>query len=135
MSESKPVKLPPMRERAALGIAIGELYPQVQQATGSLVGTRTSAATPLAPCDPHQKAKKGKVLPASPPGMSPQLLPEMLPNAKAYADVFRVSLCFFVRERTGTRTRDHHLTAPVPHLATPKWGIFWPSDKIKWRYS
>jgi hypothetical protein len=28
-----------MRERAAMGIAIGELYPQVQQATGSLVGT------------------------------------------------------------------------------------------------
>ena len=124
MSESKPVKLPPMRERAALGIAIGELYPQVQQATGSLVGTRTSAATPLAPCDPHQKAKKEKVLPALPPGMAPQLLREMLPNATAYA-----------RERAGTRTRDHHLTAPVPHLATPKWGIFWPSDKIKWQYS
>ena len=32
MSESKPVKLPPMRERAAPGIAIGELYPKGQQA-------------------------------------------------------------------------------------------------------
>ena len=31
MSESKPEKLPPMRERVALGTAIGELYPQVQQ--------------------------------------------------------------------------------------------------------
>ena len=72
MSESKPDKLPTMRERAALGIAIGEVYPQVQQATGSLVRTRTSAATPLAPRDPHQKSKEGKVLPALPPGTSPQ---------------------------------------------------------------
>jgi NodT family efflux transporter outer membrane factor (OMF) lipoprotein len=38
-----------LQARAALGIAIGLFYPQVQQATGSLIYNRTSAATPLAP--------------------------------------------------------------------------------------
>jgi len=37
-----------LQARAALGIAIGEFYPQVQQGTGSLIYNRTSAATPLA---------------------------------------------------------------------------------------
>jgi len=38
-----------LQARAVLGIAIGEFYPQVQQATGSLAFNRTSAATPIAP--------------------------------------------------------------------------------------
>ena len=37
-----------LQGRAALGIAIGEFYPQQQQATGSLLYNRTSAATPTA---------------------------------------------------------------------------------------
>jgi NodT family efflux transporter outer membrane factor (OMF) lipoprotein len=37
-----------LQARAVLGIAIGGLYPQVQQGTGSLIYNRTSAATPLA---------------------------------------------------------------------------------------
>jgi NodT family efflux transporter outer membrane factor (OMF) lipoprotein len=37
-----------LQARAALGIAIGSFYPQVQQGTGSLIYNRTSAATPLA---------------------------------------------------------------------------------------
>ena len=37
-----------LQARAALGIAIGSLYPQVQQGTGSLIYTQPSAATPLA---------------------------------------------------------------------------------------
>jgi len=37
-----------LQARAALGIAIGLGYPQVQQGTGSLLFNRTSAATPLA---------------------------------------------------------------------------------------
>jgi NodT family efflux transporter outer membrane factor (OMF) lipoprotein len=37
-----------LQARAALGIAIGVSYPQVQQGTGSLIYNRTSAATPLA---------------------------------------------------------------------------------------
>ena len=37
-----------LEARAALGIAIGEFYPQVQQGTGSLIYNRTSAASPLA---------------------------------------------------------------------------------------
>ena len=36
-----------LQARAVLGIAIGELYPQVQQGTGSVIYNRTSAATPL----------------------------------------------------------------------------------------
>jgi NodT family efflux transporter outer membrane factor (OMF) lipoprotein len=38
-----------LQARATLGIAIGGLYPQLQQGTGSLIYNRTSAATPLAP--------------------------------------------------------------------------------------
>jgi NodT family efflux transporter outer membrane factor (OMF) lipoprotein len=38
-----------LQARAVLGIAIGEFYPQQQQATGSLAFNRTSAATPIAP--------------------------------------------------------------------------------------
>jgi NodT family efflux transporter outer membrane factor (OMF) lipoprotein len=38
-----------LQARATLGIAIGLLYPQLQQGTGSLIYNRTSAATPLAP--------------------------------------------------------------------------------------
>jgi NodT family efflux transporter outer membrane factor (OMF) lipoprotein len=38
-----------LQARATLGIAIGGLYPQIQQGTGSLIYNRTSAATPLAP--------------------------------------------------------------------------------------
>ena len=38
-----------LQARATLGIAIGVLYPQLQQGTGSLIYNRTSAATPLAP--------------------------------------------------------------------------------------
>ena len=37
-----------LQARAALGIAIGVSYPQVQQGTGSLINNRSSAATPLA---------------------------------------------------------------------------------------
>jgi NodT family efflux transporter outer membrane factor (OMF) lipoprotein len=37
-----------LQARAALGIAIGSFYPQVQQGTGSLIYTQPSAATPLA---------------------------------------------------------------------------------------
>jgi outer membrane protein TolC len=37
-----------LQARAALGIAIGIFYPQVQQGIGSLIYNRTSAATPLA---------------------------------------------------------------------------------------
>jgi len=37
-----------LQARAVLGIAVGELYPQVQQGTGDLIYNRTSAATPLA---------------------------------------------------------------------------------------
>jgi NodT family efflux transporter outer membrane factor (OMF) lipoprotein len=37
-----------LQARAALGIAVGFEYPQLQQGTGSLVYNRTSAATPLA---------------------------------------------------------------------------------------
>ena len=37
-----------LQARAILGIAIGVSYPQVQQGTGSLINTRSSAATPLA---------------------------------------------------------------------------------------
>ena len=36
-----------LQARAILGIAIGEVYPQVQQGTGSLIYNRASAATPL----------------------------------------------------------------------------------------
>ena len=36
-----------LQARAILGIAIGEVYPQVQQGTGSLTYNRASAATPL----------------------------------------------------------------------------------------
>ncbi len=36
-----------LQARAALGISIGEFYPQVQQGTGSVIYNRTSAATPL----------------------------------------------------------------------------------------
>ncbi|WP_247388464.1 MULTISPECIES: efflux transporter outer membrane subunit [unclassified Bradyrhizobium] len=36
-----------LQARAVLGIAIGSVYPQVQQGTGSLIYNRTSAATPL----------------------------------------------------------------------------------------
>jgi NodT family efflux transporter outer membrane factor (OMF) lipoprotein len=38
-----------LQARAALGIAIGSFYPQVQQGTGSLIYTQPSAATPAAP--------------------------------------------------------------------------------------
>jgi NodT family efflux transporter outer membrane factor (OMF) lipoprotein len=38
-----------LQARATLGIAIGGLYPQLQQGAGSLIYNRTSAATPLAP--------------------------------------------------------------------------------------
>jgi NodT family efflux transporter outer membrane factor (OMF) lipoprotein len=38
-----------LQARAALGIAIGSFYPQVQQGTGSLIYTQPSAATPLSP--------------------------------------------------------------------------------------
>jgi len=37
-----------LQARAVLGIAIGEIYPQLQQGTGSLINNRSSAATPLA---------------------------------------------------------------------------------------
>jgi NodT family efflux transporter outer membrane factor (OMF) lipoprotein len=37
-----------LQARAVLGVAIGSIYPQVQQGTGSLIYNRTSAATPLA---------------------------------------------------------------------------------------
>jgi outer membrane protein TolC len=37
-----------LQARAALGIAIGISYPQVQQGVGSVIYNRTSAATPLA---------------------------------------------------------------------------------------
>lgn len=37
-----------LQARAVLGIAIGSVYPQVQQGAGSLIYNRTSAATPLA---------------------------------------------------------------------------------------
>ena len=37
-----------LQARAALGIAIGDFYPQVQQGTGALTYNRASAATPLA---------------------------------------------------------------------------------------
>jgi NodT family efflux transporter outer membrane factor (OMF) lipoprotein len=37
-----------LQARAVLGIAIGSVYPQVQQGTGSLIYTQPSAATPLA---------------------------------------------------------------------------------------
>ena len=37
-----------LEARAALGIAIGEFYPQVQQGTSNLIYNRTSAASPLA---------------------------------------------------------------------------------------
>ncbi|MDH2342246.1 hypothetical protein [Bradyrhizobium sp. SSUT77] len=37
-----------LQARAALGIAIGITYPQVQQGVGSVIYNRTSAATPLA---------------------------------------------------------------------------------------
>jgi len=37
-----------LQARAALGIAIGLVYPQLQQGTGSLIYNRASAATPLA---------------------------------------------------------------------------------------
>jgi NodT family efflux transporter outer membrane factor (OMF) lipoprotein len=36
-----------LQARAALGIAIGEIYPQAQQGAGSLIYNRASAATPL----------------------------------------------------------------------------------------
>ena len=36
-----------LQARALLGVAIGEVFPQVQQGTGSLTYNRTSAATPL----------------------------------------------------------------------------------------
>jgi NodT family efflux transporter outer membrane factor (OMF) lipoprotein len=38
-----------LQARAVLGIAIGISYPQVQQAAGSVIYNRTSAATPLSP--------------------------------------------------------------------------------------
>jgi outer membrane protein TolC len=38
-----------LQARAVLGIAIGSLYPQLQQGTGTLIYTQPSAATPLAP--------------------------------------------------------------------------------------
>jgi len=37
-----------LQARAALGIAVGFFYPQVQQGTGSILYNQTSAATPLA---------------------------------------------------------------------------------------
>jgi NodT family efflux transporter outer membrane factor (OMF) lipoprotein len=40
-----------LQARAALGIAIGQFYPQVQQGVGDLAYNRTSAATPGAPPD------------------------------------------------------------------------------------
>jgi NodT family efflux transporter outer membrane factor (OMF) lipoprotein len=40
-----------LQARAALGIAIGSFYPQVQQGTGSLIYTQPSAATPAAPAN------------------------------------------------------------------------------------
>jgi NodT family efflux transporter outer membrane factor (OMF) lipoprotein len=40
-----------LQARAALGIAVGQFYPQVQQGVGDLAYNRTSAATPGAPPD------------------------------------------------------------------------------------
>jgi NodT family efflux transporter outer membrane factor (OMF) lipoprotein len=38
-----------LQARAVLGVAIGTIYPQVQQGAGSAIYNRTSAATPLSP--------------------------------------------------------------------------------------
>jgi NodT family efflux transporter outer membrane factor (OMF) lipoprotein len=37
-----------LQARAILGVSVGYIYPQVQQASGSVIGNRSSAATPLA---------------------------------------------------------------------------------------
>jgi len=86
MSESKPVKLPPItgarraghRHRRALS----------ESAAGQPARSSDKRCNAARALRSRPKSKKGKVLPALPPGMSPQLLPEMFPNAKAYADVF-----------------------------------------------